>query len=426
VQQRWFEICLYLHISNALVIVVVAVAARFDVFRYCIPGWSLYLLDNLRERTFHTFSTSLIIADRDPQRKLRGEQGIRVYTNSVNNQPTTLLVQLHLPPKFTPRAGQWVYVKVPSVDNVWHPFSVASGSADEVMEFLIGIRAGAGHWSLQQVEQYGDEEWVQAGVQTWTYQLYRLAVRHLAKGTGTLPAQIRGAYGSAFDMCFQSRFSAAIVIGAGTGLTAALSALREMFHLRRRQLPMPQLVWFVWACPRVDDLLWFWSVLVELLLGALHDGTLRPQAKWNANSKVLDWLGFTVYVTRSDAALMSQFLHETEPRSRTWSISEEHSDCGHSTGSRGRSFDPNTVRLDLRCLLHKWMTHDKRLLESAIDGKAAHISKLMRFVRDEAVAGGEEGARTCISFCGPSNLAHVIGDCAKRSGSAFEFSADSQ
>jgi NAD(P)H-flavin reductase len=46
--------------------------------------------------------------------------------------------------------------------------------------------------------------------------------------------QLRGPYGSPFTKCYDPKYKGVVVIGAGTGLTSALSVLKEMVqrHLK--------------------------------------------------------------------------------------------------------------------------------------------------------------------------------------------------
>jgi hypothetical protein len=112
--------------------------------------------------------------------------------------------------------------------------------------------------------------------QSWTYKLYEQAVALIAAGDKQeLPAYIRGPYGSAYGSCFEPKYTAAIVIGAGTGLTSALSALRDMVRRNLSEQARPRLMWFVWGCARVEDLEWCWGELFSLLCQAQASGAIN-------------------------------------------------------------------------------------------------------------------------------------------------------
>lgn len=133
---------------------------------------------------------------------------------------------------------------------MWHPFSLSSASLDTTVQLLVGIQGGA----------WNKTDWTQPEAsQTWSYKLYRTFLATatqsgLLRSRKSLKAKIRGPYGSPFSKCFQASYPAVVVIGAGTGLTSALSVLKEMIY-RHMSNQSRQRVWFVWSCSRVDDLI---------------------------------------------------------------------------------------------------------------------------------------------------------------------------
>ena len=70
--------------------------------------------------------------------------------------------------------------------------------------------------------------------------------------------------------------------------------------------------------------------------------------------------------------------------------------------------------LVMRTKLFDWLTHDKRLVEAALDDRCAHISKLLSFVNDEAKALKGPHASTVVSFCGPVAIAYFLAKAAQR------------
>jgi NAD(P)H-flavin reductase len=68
------------------------------------------------------------------------------------------------------------------------------------------------------------------------YGLYSLVRKHgLAEPGENTPikAYVRGPYGSPFQSCFSNKQMVTVLVGSGTGLTSALSVLKEV--IRRRQ-----------------------------------------------------------------------------------------------------------------------------------------------------------------------------------------------
>ena len=68
-----------------------------------------------------------------------------------------------------------------------------------------------------------------------------------------------------FTQVFDSKYSAAVLIGAGTGLASALSVLMETIERRGSRTPGPKYVWFVWACRNEEELDWCWQALLSTL-----------------------------------------------------------------------------------------------------------------------------------------------------------------
>lgn len=165
-------------------------------------------------------------------------------------------------------------------------------------------------------QRWNSEKWTQPSAsQTWTYKLYRkfmdaAALSVHGQNRQSIKVKIRGPYGSPFSKCFQSIYPAVVVIGAGTGLTSALSVLKEMIY-RHMTNQSRQLVWFVWSCSRVDDLIMCWRTLHELLYEAFNLDIFHMPSHWNPlTSPMLDWLSITIYVTRGDRKQLGHFLNK--------------------------------------------------------------------------------------------------------------------
>jgi len=242
-RQHWFEFAYILHVTIALATFILAEAARFQVFYPVMATWFLYIVDSWREVLFMTFHSNVEVARSvihlDPQ---------------DNNRPTTMTVRMENPWRPNWRggcikqhpsqgAGMWVFVKIPSISAIeWHPLSLASAGGDDFVQLQIGIRPGvsmgkkADNWVLDESSQMskitGQAVWVQKEAKTWTYKLYELLLN--TPGDAKIPCQIRGPYGSSFRLCFNRNVKGALIMGAGTGLSAVESMLRAVLHRKEK------------------------------------------------------------------------------------------------------------------------------------------------------------------------------------------------
>eukprot|EP00051_Salpingoeca_urceolata_P022086 m.354083 g.354083 ORF g.354083 m.354083 type:complete len:1300 (+) comp19908_c0_seq6:183-4082(+) len=305
--RNWYEICFYSHVIAAYATVVAALYARFEVFYPIVLSWVPYFLDLARERIWYTSSAEILV-DARPM-----EPTSLMHESSVDMQPTLLSLTITRPKRFMHGAGQWMYLQVPSIDRVWHPFSLASSSADSHIHLHVGIR---GEWDQR---RRTNGQWVQPmEKETWTYKLLE-KFRAKANTSAQYPASkesikclVRGSYGSPFTKCFQRKYPAVVIIGAGTGLTSALSVLKQQVY-RHVTGKSHQYVFFVWSCRRVDDLLWCWATLQSSLYDACRRGAIDLDEDWRPlSSAMLDWLSVTIYVTRSDHSQLMHFLWNEE------------------------------------------------------------------------------------------------------------------
>ena len=281
--------------------------ARFEVFWPVIVGWGILFLDVLRERALHTFSIEVDTSPFPPDDGT--ERPVTVFADPKGGKPATIQLLLDRPAAFALSAGQWCYVKVNSIDRVWHPFSIASASADRTVRLYVGVRQGAG-WEKSQ-----KGSWVQpASSATWTYKLLDAIRTGANLNSPPIPLQIRGPYGSPFTKCFDPKFGAAVLIGAGTGLASALSVLMEVIQRRGvARSPGPRKVWFVWSCRNEQQLDWCWRALLTTLLQAWEKGKLNPEETWNPiTSNMIDWLGVTIYVSQSSTAELLEHFKEID------------------------------------------------------------------------------------------------------------------
>jgi len=441
-RRYWFEIAYYSHVLVAHASFLLAMFSRFEVFYPSLFTWVPYYIDSIREIILRTYTTQFVIC----VLYTGGDDGDSSKPTTVIHMdkkgvPTAMKLIIDVPPTFRINAGQYLYVKVPEISRIqWHPFSLASGSLDQVVELHVGVRGEKSQWA-----QDGNGNWRQVKRPTFTFQLYQKLRERIVqmsalddpeRDSHTVPplvCQLRGPYGSTFTKCFDPHYAGAVVIGAGTGLTAAESVLREIIHRRRAKKRTPKYIWFVWSCSRVDDLLWVWDTLHDLILEACKDGVLNPGRKWSKASNMLDWLGVTIYVTRADKDKLRAFLGKPTGGvvSRSGAVNTERPEASARkmklSKLRDQWVSTNTAmrRNAIAEELREWMGNEKRLLSASLDDGNTHIRRLLAWVRlfIDRKAGARKDIAIC--FCGPSSLAHVI-SAASRGVGSVEFTADSQ
>jgi NAD(P)H-flavin reductase len=281
------------------------VDSRFGIFFPVLISWGVYFIDKGREFVFHTYGVTMASRQSfNRSNRCVACRGWRVVSLCVllarSGYPTAYRIHFEKPKALKVTAGQWMYLLVPAIDQVWHPFSICSSSGDDKLSFHIGIRTTgdpAEQWSATRT--VGGRSW-SLQPETWTYRLFkRLDVSH-----PYLKAYVRGPYGAAFTSCFNPLNAGVMVIGAGTGLTAAESVVREILFRKANGTPVPLRLWFVWSCRTVDDLFWCWQSMIELLLAAFDAQTIDAKAVVSSGAS-LDWLGVTIYVSRADKDAMA-------------------------------------------------------------------------------------------------------------------------
>jgi predicted ferric reductase len=151
-----------------------------------------------RSQCFTWVSTTLLyyICDRVGAR-LNHTYRVRAISCSTVSGGSGKMVVLRLsrPTLFEFKPGQYVYLKIPEVDNnEWHPFSVASGSADHFIDFYIEVF---------------DE-------QTWTHKLWKF-LKHI-DAPEDLIVEMMGPYGT--SIAKTDEYSHALLIGTSTGMYA--------------------------------------------------------------------------------------------------------------------------------------------------------------------------------------------------------------
>lgn len=421
-RQHYFEYAYILHVTIALATFILAQAARYQVFYPTLATWLLYVTDSLRETLLMTFDTNLEVS-----------KSIIHLDPNDHNRPTTLTIKFENPARASWRggclkrhihqgAGMWAFVKIPAISDIeWHPFSLASTDGDDCVRLQIGIRAGVSmgwrkpdNWTLTKDSTLskvtGEETWEQRRAKTWTYKLYELLLN--TPGDAKIPCKIRGPYGSSFRLCFNRNVKGALIMGAGTGLSAVESMLRAVLHRKKAGRPTPNhvsyyayktrlisnslfvKVWICWQARRVGDLLWCWDSLNELLIEAINNGTLQKTSNWTPASKTIGFLRITFFISRSEAAQLDTL--RTLPK---------------------RKDDNNNV--------HAWLTSRNRIIQSSISNEGTHIAKYIRHIRAELNRlEDKRNVKLGICFCGPSAVSKLVADAASEVGGSIEFSSD--
>jgi len=426
-QTWWWELLIFSHVGVAMVTATMALAARIHIFYVILLGWGPYFADKARERLFHTYKTNLII-------KVGEDTGAssRLHLHGSNNKPVSVHVIMTLPRGFASTAGQWIYFSCNAIDYTWHPFTLASASDSAFVNLEVGVRGLRENWE-EDTNGLGQKTWFQKkGTETWTYKLFkhistkvrenREARKNGAASADTsieIPVMIRGPYGAAYERCLDPSLGASVIMGAGTGVTSALSGLRDVVARKRRDSPTPGIIWFVWTTQAVDDLLWLWDSLMETLHEACVERIIQPKRTHRKSSKMMDWLGMTVYITKADRKLLSQFVESTRPnrgRGVTAAVDFNSDTDGYANPLRAEDSNGSYLTKEQ---VHAWMTDDKRLLANSLDDKGTHVVKLLRFVR--MLSGNKQVA---VSYCGPPGLTITLVEAGNELGQGYEFAFD--
>lgn len=302
IKRYWFEWTTYSHYIIGYVAVIVALYARFEVFFPVILGWQLLFYNNYREMLLHTFDVDILVGG-----QATDENNALIHRSDIDHKPTAIELLIPRPERFHFSAGQYLMVKVNEIDPYYHSFSLASCPADEAIHLLIGIRG--------KCVKSETGEFTQADP-TWTYKLHQLIRQRDALTTAEctpIVASVRGPYGSPFQCCYSDTFKATVLVGSGTGLTSALSVLKEVIHRRNpkygKPKPMSDRVWFVWSCRNVKDLKWCWRTLNSALVEACATGAIELPDDWcAATSATLGWLGVSIYVSQANKDNLLHFL----------------------------------------------------------------------------------------------------------------------
>eukprot|EP00035_Acanthoeca_spectabilis_P001237 m.78683 g.78683 ORF g.78683 m.78683 type:complete len:534 (-) comp10733_c0_seq2:68-1669(-) len=189
-----------------------------------------------------------------------------------------------------------------------HAFSLGSCPADDSLHFHIGVKAGRVYGPKN--KNWVGEPKIDQRDPTWTFALSREIQRRMAAEESTpIRAIIRGPYGSPFQRCYTSARYATILVGQGTGLTSALSVLKQVIARRLSKEPTSERVWFVWSCRSISDLQWCWRTLLQTIFKACAEKAIKLPEDWSpATSSTLDWLGISIFVSQAKKEKFLAFL----------------------------------------------------------------------------------------------------------------------
>jgi len=174
-------------------------------------------------------------------------------------------------PSFKYKAGQWLFLQVPSVSRQqWHPFTITSCPFDpyvsvhvrQVGDFTraLGDALGAG------------------GAQSKLYdEVDPMGMYEVALQNGqTMPElRIDGPYGAPAEDVFDNEI--AVLIGTGIGVTPWAAILKNIWHMRQGPDPPTRLrrVEFIWVCKDTTSFEWF-QVLLSSLEAQSQEAAKRP------------------------------------------------------------------------------------------------------------------------------------------------------
>ncbi|KAI6080857.1 putative FAD binding protein [Hypoxylon rubiginosum] len=191
-------------------------------------------------------------------REIRAKRSTKI-TRVVRHPYDVVEIQFEKP-SFKYKAGQWLFLQVPSVSSLqWHPFTITSCPYDpyvsvhvrQVGDFTraLGDAVGAG----------GAQAKLYEGVDPMG--MYEVALQN---GQQMPTLRIDGPYGAPAEDVFENEI--AVLIGTGIGVTPWASILKNIWHLRNSPNPPRRLrrVEFIWVCKDTGSFEWFQTLLSSL------------------------------------------------------------------------------------------------------------------------------------------------------------------
>jgi predicted ferric reductase len=172
-----------------------------------------------RSQTFKWFTSTLLyyVCDRAAMH-LNHKYTTKMMGSSVvwgSNGSKLVILKVLRPILFQFKPGQYAFIRIGSIDNHWHPFSIASRPDSPYMEFYIEV-----------VDNKKSS--------TWTKQLWYMVKCECDNNSNdkyngfNLTVDLMGPYGTSLDG--NQKFSHMLAIGAGTGIVPILSSYKEHMH----------------------------------------------------------------------------------------------------------------------------------------------------------------------------------------------------
>ena len=397
---RWYEFCYYTHVIVAAITLLLALIGRFFIFYPVLISWGLYAIDLVRERLTHCYGAEVDLA---ASRVVLDQRGRPVVVKLQLNPNNGCLRLLNV------SAGQWIYVKFPGV-HTFHPFSVTSKSTSKDMPItlLVGVKTNNQQFTFSGTPKTPS---LPVGKRTWTYK-----VMDTVRSAPRQSVVMLGPYGDAFQSCFDSEYASAIVIGAGTGLASVMSVLRETIVRRQCQKPVPSRLHLVWCCRNVENLMWCWNDILELLYEASSNNShmaIDPQLL-HIQASSFDWLSITFFVSQ---------------------VSETRGVAAKNVVSRELPLVGRLAEYEAAAEIRKWMLN--QVVEGSIDElrnnddgyKESYVYRLIRGCEAKAIQemGGLKGdPKVTVCYTGPPALAFLIHSTTSKIGVHVEFSSDHQ
>lgn len=214
-----FYIALFLHSFGCFVKSGQGKCKGMNSNYYTVPAFSLYVVERL-VREYRSWNITQI-------------------TTAIRHPNNTIEIRFDKP-DFLYQPGQYLFLNVPEISIFqWHPLTISSCPEEGFISIHIRI--------------VGD----------WTRKLAELVDAKGAK-EGKLPGlRVDGPYGAPSEDVY--KYEAAILVGAGIGVTPAASILKSIWYRYYRKSPMPlKKVYFYWINRDTESFAWFQSLLASL------------------------------------------------------------------------------------------------------------------------------------------------------------------
>ncbi|KAI8609759.1 ferric reductase NAD binding domain-containing protein [Chytriomyces sp. MP71] len=180
-------------------------------------------------------------------REVRGRR--KTYISKVVQHPSNVCEVQFTKPSCKTKAGQYIFISCPEIATYeWHPFTLTSSPYEPFVSLHIRV---VGDWTTAFARRlgcrFGNKE--EQGMQP----------------PSSLPfVMIDGPYGSASEDVYD--FEAAILVGAGIGVTPFGSILKDLWYRVKQADGLKKLkkAYFVWVCRDKDSFEWFQDLLLTI------------------------------------------------------------------------------------------------------------------------------------------------------------------